>query len=106
MSQSEANSFKTNETLNRSAWQNFEREVQSLEDLLASQNHTLESFASKVFENSTGNPELDARRERAGKKIAELYRLREFLRTQFGQDTPKSSGQYLSPNKFRRLARV
>lgn len=106
MTQSESNSLETNEKLNRSAWQNFEREVQSLEDLLASQNHTLESFASKVFENPTGNPELDAQREQAGKKIAELYRLREFLRTQFGEDATTSSGSLMNPNKFRRLARV
>ena len=106
MSQSESNPLEANQKLNRSAWQNFEREVQSLEDLLASQNHTLESFASKVFENPTGNPELDAQRDQAGKKIAELYRLREFLRTQFGQEPSQSSGQYFNPNKFRRLARV
>ena len=106
MPQSESTPLETNEKLNRSAWQSFEREVQSLEDLLASQNHTLESFASKVLENSTGNSDLDAKREQAGKKIAELYRLREFLRAQFGEDATSSSGSMMNPNKFRRLARV
>jgi hypothetical protein len=106
MNQSSPNSVETNEKLNRSAWQNFEREVQSLEDLLASQNYTLESFISKLSENTNGNPELDAKREQAGKKIGELYRLREFLRAQFGEASSTSSGSIMNPNKFRRLARA
>jgi hypothetical protein len=94
------------ERMNRSAWKNFERELQSLEDYLASKNHTLLSASEFFMQEASATGKSNVDRELAGRKIAELYRFREFLSQQYSIRESGNQDTALSPSRLRRLARV
>jgi len=83
----------------------FLAQLQSLEDFLASNNHTFESAMSLVFEKMEKIPEVEVKAKDFSRKIRELYQFRDFLIKQRAERNSEGSTA-ASPIKLRRLARV
>jgi hypothetical protein len=85
--------------------ESFFSQLKSLEDFLASNNHTLESALAFVFENKTEDPVVEAKAQDISRRTRELYQYRDFLISQRNNSAPEAKTN-LAPSRMRRLARV
>jgi hypothetical protein len=104
-SSSDSAAMQAMDRMNSAAWKSFDRELKSLEDYLASKNHTLSTAVDFLMEKAAGTGKaID--RETVGRRIAELYRLREFLSQQYSANDRQAADSPLAPTRLRRLARA
>lgn len=91
--------------LARSGEESFFSQLKTLEDFLASQNHTLESALQLLYSNPKNDPNIAQKAEEMSRRTRDLYQFRDFLKSQNG-DSGQLFQASLAPSRMRRLARV
>lgn len=89
----------------RSSEDSFFSQLKTLEDFLASHNHTLESALQLVFSNKDKDPLIEEKAQEISRRARELYQYRDFLLDQRHQNEQPIQTN-LAPMRMRRLARV
>ena len=88
-----------------SSEESFFSQLKTLEDFLASHNHTLESALQLAFSNKDKDSVIEEKADEISRRARELYQYRDFLLDQRHQSEQPIQTN-LSPIRMRRLARV
>jgi flagellar basal body-associated protein FliL len=103
-----SNALSADESLARLARANeesFFTQLKTLEDFLASHDHTLESAIQLLYSNKHNDPAIEAKAQEISRRIRELYQFRDFLTSQHDPSQAQIQTN-LAPLRLRRLARV